>query len=569
MLDVVIRNGRVVDGSGSLAFRADVGIQGDRIVCLGDLGRQEARTSVDAAGCVVSPGFIEIHGHSDYLILANPRASSKVMQGVTTEVAGNCGFSSVPLGKAWVPEWWVQDPVLDANGHRRWAVDWQEASRLAEPQGLQLTWRSTREYLETIEKTGTAVNYCQLVGHHALRAAVTGEVLRRPSEDELGEMERCLEQAMDEGAWGFSCGFDIDHDVLSSEFSKLSRITARYGGLFAFHIRSYDDQLIKSVQEAIDICREAGVRVAVSHLMAEPEENWGKVKHAVDMLECARAEGLPIAWDVLPFTMGGGNYFTYRIIDLLPPALVAGGQQQFTSSGRDWLEGMFRSGDPIPTRRRPDGSRHPFRQPFWDRSMRITRCPSRPELEGLTVAQAACTLGTDGIHALLDLVAGNWNDLHYATYPLSEDDLRFLLQHPFTMIGSDGGVLTAVDATLGAEYPDERLPHPRIYAAFPRIIRRYVRELGDLSLEEACRRMTSLPAAWFGLYDRGLLRPGMVADVIVFDPEAFEDRPDLHSPPKEVSCGLKDVLVSGVHVLRDGKETGRLPGQVLRPCGRR
>lgn len=542
----------MVDGTGNPWFTADIGIERGKIAKISDSIGDEAERIIDATSLLVSPGFIDIHGHSDYLLLADPFAENKVAQGVTTDVSGNCGLSAAPLGKLWLGDWWVDD-IRD----RFSMLSWDKAKQVLRRHGIDLSWGTIGGYLGELENQGSAINYCQLVGHHSLRAAVMGDVIRRPNLEELEEMKALLRQSMDDGAFGFSCGFDIPHEVDTSEFMEFCKVVAEEKGIFAIHIRSLEDKVIESVSEAIEIAEKTNVRTTISHLMVNGKINWGKAQTALELIDEARARGLEIYCDQIPYPTGGGNHYSPEVNSLLPDWVLDAGIN----------EGVKRLTDPKVREKTKEEMRKgitnkwfksqwfPLKEPLWEDMISIISCEKDKDLEGKTIKEIARMKKNDPYDALLDVVIRDPSAKVVLTRSCKED-VAAIMRHPTTMFGSDGGILAPI-RRLG-------IPHPRQYGTFPRVLGKYVRENKTLTLEEAIRKMTSLPAQALRLTDRGLIREQMHADITIFDPEKIQDKPNYTDYPRQWTEGIEYVLVNGQVVMEEGRHVKVLAGKVLR-----
>jgi N-acyl-D-amino-acid deacylase len=528
MLDLKIEGALVLDGTGSAAARADVGIRDDTIVAVGDLSRERAGQTLLAPGRVVAPGFIDIHSHSDWRLWANRRAESKVRQGVTTEVLGNCGFSPAPVSDA---------HLEDLRGFA-----------LALPSGLDFRWRSVGEYLQALEGEGLAVNVIQLVGHGALRVAAMGFARRSPSAGELLAMQRGLAEGLEAGAWGMSTGLIYAPGSYASTEELVAVARAVRGrGLYASHIRGEGATLLEALREAIRVGTEADLPVQVSHLKAAGRAQWGRMGEALALLDQAVTTGVDVSADVYPYT---ASSTTLRA--LLPDWALEGGRQALLERLRDpGARERLRRALEEPETGQPLGDRL-----AWS-DIVIATCPRCPDTEGRRLDDLAAARGEPPARTLLELLLAAEGDVSVVLFQLHEDDLRRALTHPRVMIGSDGSAL-APTGELG-----RGKPHPRSYGTFPRVLARYVREERVLSLAAAVHKMTGLPARRLGLRDRGVIRPGARADLVVFDPRRVADEATYDDPHRYPS-GIEHVLVNGRFVIRDGEHTGHLPGRVLR-----
>ncbi|MGH7392591.1 MAG: N-acyl-D-amino-acid deacylase family protein [Candidatus Rokuibacteriota bacterium] len=528
MLDLKLEGATVIDGTGATGSRADVGVRDDVIAAVGDLSRETAGRRVNVAGRVLAPGFIDMHSHSDWRLWANRRAESKIRQGVTTEVVGNCGFSPAP----------VSTEHLEAL----------RAFALYVPKRLDFAWRSVGEYLDAFDAEGSALNVVQLVGHGTLRIAAMGFARRPATGDELTRMQRWLGQAVEDGAWGMSTGliYAPGSFATTEEIVAVAR-AARGRGLYASHIRGEGATLLDAVGEAIRVGREADLPVQVSHVKAAGRPNWGKVPEALALIDAACAEGLDVMADVYPYTASSTTLRT-----LLPDWAL-----------EDGIEAMLgRFADPAARARirheveSPDNGQSLVARVGWENVM-VAAAPHRRDAEGRRLSEIARERGLDPLDAALELIADEHGRGYIILFQLDERDLRAALAHPRVMIGSDGSSL-APYGELG-----EGKPHPRSYGTFARVLGEYVREQRVLTLPEAVHKMTGLPARRLGLKDRGVIRPGARADLVVFDPRGVADRAT-YQEPHRYAAGIDHVLVNGRFVVRDGEHTGSLPGKVLR-----
>ena len=529
MLDLKIEGATVVDGTGTAGGRTDVGILDEAIVALGDLSREVAGRTLTASGKIVTPGFIDMHSHSDWTLWANRRAESKVRQGVTTEVVGNCGFSPAPASTA---------HLGDLRGFA-----------LALPRGLEFRWRSVAEYLAAFDAQGTALNVVQLIGHGALRIAVMGFARREPTAAELGEMQRLLAAGMEAGAAGLSTGliYAPGSYATTEEIVALARVAARHRGLYASHIRGEGATLLDAVAEAIRVGRDADVPVQLSHIKAAGRPNWGNVPKALALVDAACAEGLDVMADVYPYTASS------TLLRTLLPAWALEG-------GLDAMKGRLAEAD-VRARIREELTVSPTGQSLVDRvgwdNVMISSCPRRTEAEGRRLSELATAWRRDPFDVVAELLAADDGQAHVVMFQLDERDLREALAHPRVMIGSDGSALVP-HGELGAGKH-----HPRSYGTFPRVLGRYARDERVLSLPQAVQKMTELPARRLGLRDRGVIRVGAKADLVVLDARAVADVAT-YDDPHRYPRGIEHVLVNGSFVIRHGEHTGSLPGRLLR-----
>lgn len=537
--DIIIHNGRILDGTGAPWFWADIGIVGDTIRAIGRLAGQNAKRVLDAQGHFVCPGFIDIHNHADGGLLVTPGAESLVQQGVTTALIGNCGMSPAP----------VRENTKELL-HKYISAFLPVA---------QIDWRSLADLFERFERRGIGCNVASLVGHGSIRIAVMGMDDRRPSQGELDEMRALTAEAMSQGAFGLSSGLAYAPGMfaLMDEVAALARVVAEYGGFYASHIRSEGNAYLDSIAEAILIGERAGVPVQISH-METHYPNFGRAREALASVDAARARGLDVTFDVPPYLMG-----MTTITSILPNWAQEGGIAAI----------IARLQEPD-VRRRIKAHTDVFTNPAarlagegrWEK-LWIVGSERHPEFNGHDLAEIAHMKGQEPYDAVFDLLAEEGRQIMIVGEFHSEEDLRRALVHPCCMIESDEGVYAATSPT--------GVPHPRAYGTFPMIYRKYVRgeTRGDFPLEvgqpiliweDAVRKMTCMPATRLGLKDRGLLREGLRADIVVLDPERIADRAT-YREPHQYPIGIDWVLVNGTVVVDHGRHTGALPGRVLRP----
>jgi N-acyl-D-amino-acid deacylase len=532
--DILIRNGRIIDGTGSPWYAGDVGIRGGRIAAIGTLGGA-ARRTVDAAGMVVAPGFIDMLGQSEMSILVDPRLPSKIFQGITTEITGE-GSSAGPLNDSIV--------AADRDGYAHY--------------GITPDWRTLGGYFARLEKQGIGINLASYVGATQVRRMVLGDGDRTPTPAELDRMKALVRDAMREGAVGVSTALQYPPAPYAGtdELVALAAEAARLGGVYATHMRSEGDRIDAALDETFRIGREAGVPVEIWHLKVAGKRSWGRMPHVVARIDSARRAGIDVAADTYAYPAWFNSMSAF-----VPPWAHDGGTAKL----------LERLKDPAMRRRirremvTPSGT--------WDNEWQEIPGPSaviigvvqNPALEqymGKTLAQVAALRHTDAIETLLDLLVEDEGYTSVAVFGMSEPDVALALEQPWVSIDNDSQG-TSPDGLLGKEHP-----HPRAYGTFPRILRKYVREQPRLTLEDAIRKFSSLPAQRMRLGDRGVLKVGMWADVVVFDPDSVRDRATF-AKPNQLSVGMRWVLVNGIPVIADGQATGALPGQVIRGPGYR
>lgn len=529
MFDILLEGGTLIDGTGTPGRPADVGITDDRIVALGDLGGREARHVADTSGLYVTPGFIDLHAHSELTLLADGRGASKVQQGVTTEISGQCGFSAAPLLGLARDEL----PVF--------------MNRL----GLEADWETMAGFLARLEGQGCALNFGTLVGHGTLRYAVMGGADRPARPSERQAMVLLLAQALEEGGLGLSSGLFYapgsyaDHD----EMAALAREAAVRGGLYASHIRNEAGHLFASVDEALAVGRAAGVRVEIAHLKLASRDHWGKAEQLLAHLDAGRAEGLDVGWDQYPYPASATS-----LDAIVPPAFHAGGSEALLARLREPDTRAAIAAALAPGEERPWESIE--ESSSWDRLL-VSFYPPQPELAGRSLADIARERGQEPLETALDLIVESGAQAGMVHFSMDKEDVATILRHPRTAVVTDAEALAA-DGPLA-----EGVPHPRAYGTYPRVLARYVREQGLLSWEEAVRRMTGLPAERLGLRQRGVVRQGAFADLVVLDPARIADTATF-TTPHSYPDGIRHVLVNGQFVVREGQQTSSRPGRVLR-----
>lgn len=525
--DIVIINGTVVDGTGGAGYAADVGIKGEQIAFIGDLEAGDGVRAIDATGLVVSPGFIDMMGQSEYRLLLDGRAQSKAHQGITTEVTGE-GGSIAPLA----------GPAL-ASFRERTASD-----------SLGVEWTTLTGYFEALRKKGISINIATFVGATQVRASVIGYDDRPPTEDELKQMQALVDEAMKDGAWGLSSSLVYPPAFYASteELIALAQTAVSHGGIYATHMRSESNGLFEAIDETIRISRETGIPVEIFHLKAAGKTNWDKVDGALERIEAARAEGLDIMADVYPYTAGSTG-----LASTMPPWVQDGGREAFYE----------RLQDPAIRRRlkremtTPDGDWENFYLGS-DRIM-ITDMPLKDygSYEGMYLKDIAAERNEDPLETIFNLhVLTEGYRIDAVYFMMAEENKRKIMQKPWVSFCCDSGA-RATEGRL-----NDGNPHPRAYGTFPRILGRYVREENLLTLEEAVRKMTSLPASRMGFTDRGRIETGLAADIVCFNPETVIDRATYENP-HQYPEGIDYVLVNGGVVIDQGKHTGARTGKPL------
>jgi N-acyl-D-amino-acid deacylase len=527
MWDILIRGGRLIDGSGRAGETSDLGIEGGRIAALGPALAGAAGRTIEAAGLVVAPGFIDIKTHSDFVLPINPKAESKVRQGVTTEIIGHCGFSVAPV----------------LPGRLELIRDYLSASA----PWLPFREMSFPEYLDTFP--AVAVNAGMLVGHHTLRLNVMGMAARAPSPAELGQMCALLDEALAAGALGLSTGLFTPPSSYAepAEIVALCQVVKRHNARYFTHLRDEANKVMEAVEEAIDIARDCRVHVEIVHLKCSGLDNWGKARQILDMLERARAEGLDIDCDAYPYAAGSNP-----LKNLLPQWVQEDGLDAMLARLKQ-PEMRTRIGADLAR----DGLNNWGRIPDWD-AVQVSISPHLPQHAGKTFRALAAAEGKDPLDAVCDFLVADRGATRVLITSISEGDIRTIVRSPTALVGSDGNCVADYGTVAQGK------PHPRFYGTFPRIIGRYVRDEKLLPLELAVHKMTGASAKALGLKDRGLLREGFRADITIFDAQDFTDRATYADPHQYPSGARTTVIVNGVIVVDDARHTGALPGRVLR-----
>ena len=533
--DLVIRGGRIIDGTGLPWYRGDVAVRDGRIAAIGFIPPDaSAKRTIDARDHVVAPGFIDMLGQSELTILVNPHLPSKIYQGITMEITGE-GGSAAPLS----------DAQADAD-HARYAH-----------YGIHPRWRTMAEYLSTLEHQGIGINFATYVGATQVRLLVIGNSDRRPTDAELDRMRALVRQAMEDGAMGLSTSLQYAPAPYASteELIALAREAGARGGIYTTHLRSEGNAVIPALDEAIRIGREAKIPVEIWHLKAAGKPNWGRMPEIVRHIEEARRSGVDLAADTYAYPAWFNDFSAF-----IPPWAHDGGDAKMVERLRD----------PAARKRIRRDMTTPSDQ--WDNEwleipgpeailFSVTASPKLAPLRGKTVADIARERGADPIDTVFDLLIEDPAS-SVAVFGMSEPDVALALRQPWVSIDNDSQG-TAPDGLLGEEQP-----HPRAYGTFPRILRKYVREEHLLTLEDAVRKFSGLPAQRLRLPDRGLLKQGFRADITIFDPATIRDQATFERP-NQLSTGMEYVLVNGVPVIDAGRMTNALPGQVVRGPGHR
>lgn len=529
--DLLLVNGRIVDGTGNPWYRADVGLKGERIDSIGLLGSEDAKRRIDLDGLVLSPGFIDIHTHSDLTPFVAPEADSHVYQGVTTDVIGNCGGS--------------QAPMSDYLKERQ--------RPMAEEYGIEFDWNTFGEYLAKLESMKVSINLAAFVGQGTVRTAVMGMENRQPTRGELEEMKGHVAEAMEAGAFGVSTGlwYAPSGFAGTEEIIELARVVASYGGIYATHIRGEGDPLIEAVREAIEIGDRAGLPVQISHHKAMGMRNWGKVHETLRMMEEARGRGVEVTADVYAWTANATGLtamLPHWVHERGRGAIIErlGDREARERIKEDMIEGI-------------PGWESLVSECGWDRIM-ITRSPNHEDYEGRTVQELAEKGGVDPYDFAFDLLIEEDCMVGLVIFSIDEEDAMYVMRHPLTMIASDSS------AICPRGYVGRGKPHPRGYGNAVRFLGTYVREKKLMTLEEGVRKLTSFPARKAGLKDRGMIREGLAADLVAFDPDEIANTAT-YQDPHRYPRGVHYVLVNGSLVVEKGEHIGTYPGKILRRPG--
>lgn len=532
--DVLILNATVVDGTGNPWYKADIGIRGDRIAAIGLFKNARANSVIDAAGKVVSPGFIDMLGQSELSLLVDPRGMSKISQGITTEVTGE-GNSAAPINNRILED-------LKA---------WQQRHN------VDVHWRDLDGYFRALEARKPALNVATFVGATQVRRYVIGLDDRAPTPEELEQMKALVQTAMEQGALGLSTSLIYAPAAFAKtdELIELAKIASRYGGIYVSHIRDEGEKETEALYEAVDIGREAALPVEIWHLKVAGKQNWGSMASIVNMINKQREAGIDMTANIYPYPAS-----STRLSSRIPSWAHDGGVQKLLDRLRD-PEVRKRIRDEIMGK--AAGADNSFAA-TGPEGILIAGVQSAElkRFEGIRLNDIAREWKKHPVDAMLDLVLADSGRVGAVFFSMDEQDVRMAMAQPWVSFCTDGGQ-RAVDGPLS-----EGKPHPRAYGSFPRILGRYVREVNLLTLEEAIRKMTSLPAQRVGLKERGILKPGFYADIVMFDPKTVIDRATFEDP-HQYSEGIDLVLVNGVPVWKEGVFAGNYPGRGLRGPGYR
>ncbi len=537
--DLVITGGKVIDGAGNPWKYSDIGIIGDKIVKVGKLADSHAKKKISAAGLYVTPGFIDMHSHSDYTLLVDGTGQSKIRQGVTLEIIGESESAGPVVGKAL--ESFENKEFSFLNNFEKW--------------GLELTWRSLGEYFKVLESSGISSNIASYVGLGQVRSCVIGKEDRKPTDEESEEIKQLIREAMEDGALGLSCGLIYIPDMFFSEgdIAEFAKVASEYGGIFAAHIRSEDNKLLESLDEAINIGKAADIPVDIFHFKASAKNNWYKMPDAIKKINEARESGIDITANQYPYIAGSTT-----ITILLPDWAREGGAEKIVERIKD-PETREKIRSDMKTVNRGYDTIEEYMS-----NVRIAYVPSEKnkQLEGKSLLEIAQEKNEDPIDNYFDLLLEENGNVSGVFFTMTEENKILAMKQPWVSICSDGTAIKTEGILRKGK------PHPRYYGTFPRILGRYVREQNVLTLEDAIRKMTSLAAQRLGLKDRGLIKEGMFADICIFDFERIIDRATFENP-HQYSEGVVYLLVNGKLVIENSEHTGAKPGRVIYGPGKK
>lgn len=520
--DIIIKNGTIIDGIENKSYRADIGILGEYIKKVGDLQKASASAVIDANDRVVSPGFIDIHTHTDTEILINPNAESKIRQGVTTELGGNCGSAPFPM----------KQPISES------------AERQAERNNITMNWTDLKGFHSAVASKGTALNHATLIGQGTVRSFVMGDDQREPTAEELESMKRIVNEAMEHGAFGISSGLEYTPSGFAdtAELIELCKIVSRYGGFYATHMRSEDETVLEAIGEAIHIAEAANLPLQISHFKAVGSNNWWKIPKMFDLVERAAGRGLSVTVDRYPYIA-----FSTGLSINFPQWALEGGMSKLISRLKDK---DIRLSMKAETLKKVDGY-------GWEKIViSNVQKENNQNLIGKNIRESAAAVNTDPYEFVCNLIVDEGRDVSHIGFGMNEETTEAVLKHPLAMLGSDGSSLAPYGPLSGGK------PHPRNYGTFPRFLGYYVRERKILSLPQAIKKITSMPASRLGLRDRGSIRPGKYADIVIFDQANIIDKATFIDP-HQYPVGIDYVFVNGTIVVDHGKHSEKLPGKVL------
>jgi N-acyl-D-amino-acid deacylase len=530
MYDLLIKNASVIDGTASPPYDADLAVEGQNIADVGSLSRTDAALVIDAKGYAVTPGFIDMHSHADFSLPIHPTADSLVHQGITTVVVGQCGLSPAPLVEESRAQ--VISAISGFFGDLAKSIPWKE-------------WASLEDYLRFLAQQRCSLNVIPLVGQGTIRAAVMGFDKGRANVHQMAEMQDLVVGAMQQGAIGLSTGLIYPPGSFTSteELIELTKVVGDRNGFYFSHIRGEGDTLLEAIGEAIRIGRETGASVQISHFKAARQRNWDKSQQALELISRAQSTGLDITADLYPYRAGSTSLMT-----LLPEWTHVGGPAKT----------LERLANPdMQVKMMADMQSGGFAYGFEWQDILITSSPQKKEYEGRYIAELAAQAGKSPYDWLFGALLDTELDISMAVFGMSQENRQREIQFSGMMFGTDG-VGMAVTGPMA-----KGVPHPRSYGAFPRILSRFVRDLKAIKLEQAIYKMTGMPAAKLRLNDRGLIRPGLAADLVIFDPAEVSDKAT-YDDPHQYAGGIFHVIVNGNLVIHEAAHSGARPGRILK-----
>lgn len=524
--DLLISGGIVYDGLGNPGKETDIAIKNDRIVLIGEnLDKSKATDVIEASGLAVSPGFIDVHTHTDVELIANPKAESFIRQGITTEISGNCGFSPFPIA----------DAILE-----------EEKERLKGEYDINLDWRDINGFFRRLEEKGIAHNYATLLGQGSLRGEVIGFNDQPPTENDLLQMKALVEENIKAGALGLSTGLEYAPGSYAEtpEIVELCRVVAKHNGIYATHMRDEGDLLLESIDEAITVARQTGVSLQISHFKIAYPRNWSKIDAALSKIEEANEDGISILADRYPYTAGSTGLSYY-----FPLWAMQG-------TTADFIE-CLKNPD-LDSRLRSYSAEQEKKLGSWEKVVICSVFTEKNKpIEGMNILDASEKAGKSPYDFMRDLLIEEDNRVGMITFMMNEVNLQRILAHPLVVIGSDGSAV----APYGILHKGK--PHPRFYGSFPRVLGKYAREEGIITLSEAIQKITSFPANKFGLDRRGQIRKDWFADLVIFSPNNVLDQATW-TDPHQYPTGIEYVIVNGEIVISEGTHTGALPGTIVK-----
>jgi N-acyl-D-amino-acid deacylase len=523
--DVIIKNGIILDGLGTKGYQADIGLVNDKIIAIDQNLGTSAEIVIDAKDRIVSPGFIDIHTHTDSELIVNPTADSKIFQGVTTEVSGNCGYSPFPFNQSDFDE-------FDKN--------------LFESYQEHADWKNIDGFFNRLERGKISINYASFTGHGNLRAFVVGKNDVKPTADQMKEMRRVLAESMEMGSLGLSTGLEYSPGSYAEteELIELSKVVAGKNGVYSTHMRNEDDIVEEAIEEALKICRDSGVSLQISHLKASNPSNWHKVDNMLNMIETSHKSGIPVHADRYPYIAYGTGLSTF-----IPLWARQGDTDDLIERLKDKSRIKDIENYAMSRAERIGG---------WSKVV-LSSCftDENKKYEGKSISAAADESKQSEFDFVKNIIIAERNRVSIIGFAMSEENIKKVLSHPLVMIGSDG------NAVSPAGQLSEGKPHPRYYGTFPRVLGKYVREEKLFSLAEGVKKMTSMPAEKLGLRGRGIIKKNYYADLVIFNPDEIIDKATFVNP-HQLAVGIEYVIVNGKVAIENGKHTRSMSGKVIR-----